>query len=99
MNIIFSGFVHPIIGVVSGYLLIFGSEFTGKILLRKSPYSFFFLNLSTGVIAVSLIAYIFILLGIFGVASMWEAVFGDVGVTILAVLNSTRVLKAWSNIY
>ena len=37
---------------------------------------------------------LFILLGIFGVASMWEAVFGDVGVTILAVLNSTRVLKA-----
>ncbi len=37
---------------------------------------------------------LFILLGIFGVASMWEAVFGDVGVTILAVLNSTRILKS-----
>jgi Cd2+/Zn2+-exporting ATPase len=36
---------------------------------------------------------LFILLGVFGVASMWEAVFGDVGVTILAVLNATRVLK------
>jgi Cd2+/Zn2+-exporting ATPase len=36
---------------------------------------------------------LFILLGTIGVASMWEAVFGDVGVTILAVLNATRVLK------
>jgi Cd2+/Zn2+-exporting ATPase len=36
---------------------------------------------------------IFILLGVLGVASMWEAVFGDVGVTILAVFNATRVLK------
>jgi Cd2+/Zn2+-exporting ATPase len=36
---------------------------------------------------------IFILLGAFGVASMWEAVFADVGVTILAVFNATRVLK------
>ncbi|UCD99653.1 MAG: cadmium-translocating P-type ATPase [Chloroflexota bacterium] len=36
---------------------------------------------------------LFILLGTFGVATMWEAVFGDVGVTILAVLNATRVLK------
>ncbi len=36
---------------------------------------------------------IFILLGVFGVASMWEAVFADVGVAILAVFNATRVLK------
>ncbi len=39
------------------------------------------------------IKVLFILLGVLGVASMWEAVFGDVGVTILAVLNATRVLK------
>jgi Zn2+/Cd2+-exporting ATPase len=36
---------------------------------------------------------LFILLGIFGVATLWEAVFADVGVALLAVLNSTRVLK------
>ena len=36
---------------------------------------------------------VFVILGILGVATMWEAVFGDVGVTILAVLNATRVLK------
>lgn len=36
---------------------------------------------------------IFLLLGAFGIATMWEAVFSDVGVTILAVLNSIRALK------
>ncbi len=35
---------------------------------------------------------IFLLLGAAGVASMWEAVFADVGVTLLAVLNATRVM-------
>ena len=32
-------------------------------------------------------------LGLFGDATMWEAVFADVGVALLAVLNATRVLK------
>lgn len=36
---------------------------------------------------------LFISLGIAGAATMWEAVFADVGVTILAVLNATRVLR------
>ena len=36
---------------------------------------------------------LFIILGVAGSASMWEAVFADVGVTVLAVLNSTRVLR------
>lgn len=35
----------------------------------------------------------FIALGSFGVATMWEAVFGDMGVAIIAILNSLRVLK------
>ena len=34
-----------------------------------------------------------IVLGIFGLATMWEAVFADVGVALLAIANSTRVLK------
>ena len=33
-------------------------------------------------------------LGAVGVATIWEAVFADVGVTVLAVLNSLRALKA-----
>jgi len=36
---------------------------------------------------------IFGLLGTFGVASMWEAVFADVGVALAAIANATRVLK------
>nr|WP_326188474.1 heavy metal translocating P-type ATPase [Exiguobacterium indicum] len=36
---------------------------------------------------------IFLLLGAFGIATMWEAVFADVGVTVLAVLNAMRLLK------
>lgn len=35
----------------------------------------------------------FIALGAFGLASMWEAVFADMGVALLAILNSTRLLK------
>lgn len=36
---------------------------------------------------------VFIVLGAMGVASLWEAVFADVGVALLAVLNSTRAAK------
>ena len=36
---------------------------------------------------------VFLVLGALGMAGMWEAVFGDVGVTIIAVLNSMRILK------
>ena len=32
-------------------------------------------------------------LGAMGVATMWEAVFADVGVSIIAILNSIRALK------
>jgi len=39
------------------------------------------------------IKVIFITLGIFGFATMWEAVFSDVGVALIAILNSTRVMK------
>lgn len=36
---------------------------------------------------------IFIFLGSLGIASMWEAVFGDMGVALIAILNSTRIFK------
>jgi Cd2+/Zn2+-exporting ATPase len=35
----------------------------------------------------------FIVLGIFGIATMWEAVFGDMGVALIAVFNAIRILK------
>ena len=36
---------------------------------------------------------LFLLLGAFGAATMWEAVFADVGVAVLAILNAMRMLK------
>jgi len=83
MNIIFSGFLHPLIGILSGLALIFGSEFFGKFLLRKNKYNFFFLNLSTGLILISAIAYIFVLLGQFKYINIIIAYF----VTFLGIYN------------
>ena len=37
---------------------------------------------------------VFLVLGAVGIATMWEAVIADVGVTIVAVLNATRALGA-----
>ena len=36
---------------------------------------------------------IFLILGAFGVSEMWEAVFADTGVAVLAVLNSLRIIR------
>ncbi|MBD8388078.1 heavy metal translocating P-type ATPase [Dysgonomonas sp. BGC7] len=36
---------------------------------------------------------IVLILGSFGLATMWEAVFADVGVSLLAILNAVRILK------
>ncbi len=36
----------------------------------------------------------FIILGSVGIASMWEAVFGDMGVALIAIANATRVLRS-----
>ena len=40
---------------------------------------------------------LFLVLGAFGVASMWEAVFADVGVAVIAILNASRMLRAKRN--
>lgn len=36
---------------------------------------------------------LFLTLGVLGISSLWQAVFADVGVTLLAVLNATRALR------
>ena len=36
---------------------------------------------------------IFLVMGAFGIVTMWEAVFADVGVALLAIVNATRILK------
>ena len=39
------------------------------------------------------IKILILILSVLGIATMWEAVFADVGVTIIAILNSTRALR------
>ena len=56
------------------------SQYTKKILIQN-------IILALGV------KLLVMILGIFGIANMWEAVFADVGVAVLAVLNSMRILK------
>ena len=56
------------------------ARFTKKIIWQNI---FFALGIKLG----------FIILGILGIATMWEAVFADVGVALLAVLNATRVRR------
>ena len=36
---------------------------------------------------------LFLILGALGLANMWEAVFADVGVAVIAILNSGRMLR------
>jgi Zn2+/Cd2+-exporting ATPase len=45
------------------------------------------------IILAMVIKGIFIVLGAFGLATLWEAVFADVGVALAAIFNATRVLK------
>jgi Cd2+/Zn2+-exporting ATPase len=44
------------------------------------------------IFALAVKAILLVLVAI-GLGTMWEAVFGDVGVTLLAVLNSMRAMK------
>jgi len=39
------------------------------------------------------VKFVFIILGVLGIATMWEAVFGDIGVALIAVFNAIRILK------
>ena len=41
------------------------------------------------------IKLLFLALGAFGMANMWEAVFADVGVSVLAILNASRALRTY----
>ncbi|MEM1255402.1 MAG: heavy metal translocating P-type ATPase [Cyanobacteria bacterium P01_H01_bin.21] len=45
------------------------------------------------IILAMVIKLLFIALGAVGIATLWEAVFADVGVALLAILNAGRVLK------
>lgn len=40
-----------------------------------------------------LIKVLVLILSMFGIAQMWQAVFADVGVTLITILNTMRILK------
>ena len=65
------------------------SKLVSAIRIAKKTKSIVWQNIAfaLGVKAVILI------LGALGIATMWEAVFGDVGVTIIAVLNAMRAMR------
>ena len=41
---------------------------------------------------------VFVIMGAFGLATLWEAVFADMGTALIAVVNSTRTLGKRSTI-
>lgn len=65
------------------------SSVAKAIKIAKKTKNIIYQNIALALI----IKTLFIILGLFGVASIWEAVFGDVGVALLALLNSMRILK------
>ncbi len=56
------------------------SKYTNKIIIENLLFAFF-------------IKILFLILAVFGLSQMWEAVFADVGVTLLTILNTLRILK------
>lgn len=61
------------------------SRFTRKITIQNIVFAL-------------VIKILFVSLGIFGEATMIEAVFSDVGVTLIVILNSLRILKRGQNV-
>ncbi|MEO0284687.1 MAG: heavy metal translocating P-type ATPase [candidate division WOR-3 bacterium] len=58
--------------------------------ISKKTKNIVFMN----IIFAILIKVLFIYLGSIGIAKMWEAVFADMGVSIIAILNSMRIMKS-----
>ncbi len=58
--------------------------------ISKKTKKIVFMN----IIFAILIKALFIYLGSIGIARMWEAVFADMGVSIIAILNSMRIMKS-----
>jgi Cd2+/Zn2+-exporting ATPase len=65
------------------------SKIAEAIQVAKKTHSIVWQN----IIFALLVKGLFIILGVIGLATMWEAVFADVGVALAAIFNATRVLK------
>lgn len=73
-------------------IVIIGEELSGLPKLIKLSKKTLRIAKQNIVFALS-IKIIIMILALFGIATMWIAVFGDVGVSVLAVLNSLRMLR------
>jgi Cd2+/Zn2+-exporting ATPase len=65
------------------------SKIAGAIRIARKTRSIVWQNI---IFALS-VKGVILIMGALGLATMWEAVFGDVGVTLIAVLNAMRVMK------
>ena len=73
------------------YLLAIGLAMLAGLLLTRLTKRFNLPDVTSYLIAGLLVGPL--VLGAFGVATMWEAVFADVGVAFIAILNATRCLR------
>jgi len=51
------------------------------------------LIVSQNIVFALLVKFIVLILAAFGVSNMWQAVFADVGVSVIAILNSMRMIR------
>ncbi len=65
------------------------SKLSGAIKIAKKTLSICKQNVTFALV----IKFAILILSVFGLANMWMAVFGDVGVTFIAILNAMRALK------
>ena len=65
------------------------SKVAEAIVIARKTHSIVWQN----IILAMAVKALFIFLGAIGIATLWEAVFADVGVALLAIFNATRVLK------
>ena len=65
------------------------SKIATAIKIAKKTHTIIWQNI---IFALAIKAFVLIL-GALGIATMWAAVFADVGVTLIAILNSIRILK------
>lgn len=61
-------------------------------LLKKKAKKMKYIVLEN-IVIILLVKFIVIILGVLGLAGLWGAVFGDVGVALVAILNSKRIKK------
>ena len=75
---------------------IIGNTDKAKEMLKKEfvldVYESYMKIVKENIILTLMIKFLFLVLGSFGIITMWGAVFADVGVTLLAIANSLRTI-------